>query len=60
MVLPGEGWALPGVLYQDTLHIHEYIYGFPPKYVKKVGQLPSCTATLRPYPVMGLMAVMMT
>lgn len=54
-MLSGEGLASTDVLAQDMLHMNEYFTNSQTRYVQGTGQVLSCTATLQPHALMGLM-----
>lgn len=43
---------------QVTQRINKYISGIQPRYMKGIGHVLSSAAILQPYPVMGLMMMM--
>lgn len=45
MVGAGEGWALPGLLAQDTLCINEHLFGSQVRYMKGTGQVLRCAVS---------------
>lgn len=59
MAWPGEGWASPVVLAQDTLHMNESFSIFQPGYVEGSDQVYNCTAALRQHPAIKLMLMLL-